>query len=110
MFDLDSSQVNPRINQGDISGGNDSQIASEQTTLAGATARQPSLSDDVGYSGQVNSEPGTGKHVGEASAELNASEIDILRNTPEELFFLRHYSECIAPWYGLLTIYCMIIG
>lgn len=29
------------------------------------------------------------------------SVINPLKDTQEELFLLRHYSECIAPWYGL---------
>lgn len=87
---------------------NDIQIANGRIARGGIIGEQSSVFNDNGHLGQDDLNLGLDHHLGENPSDLDASGIEPLRNTPEELFLLRHYSECIAPWYGLLAIPCMI--
>lgn len=107
-FDLDSSRVDPSIDQEETPAGDDVQIASERISRGVTTAEQSSLFDGNGHSVQDNLNLGPNQYLGEEPTELDVSGIEALRNTPEELFLLRHYSECIAPWYCFFAIHCMI--
>lgn len=106
--DLESARVEQSIDQDETSAGNEVQIVNERIDRGGTTGEQSSLFNDNGHLGQGHLNLGLDHHLGEIASDLDASGIEALRNTPEELFLLRHYSECIAPWYGLLEIHCMI--
>ncbi|KAK7733831.1 hypothetical protein SLS63_004617 [Diaporthe eres] len=104
-FDLDTPRADPSIHQEETSAGNDVQIADERIAGTGTTAKQSSSFNDNGHLGQDNLSLEPDQNLGDDPAELDASGIEALRNTPEELFLLRHYSECIAPWMDLLYRY-----
>lgn len=99
-FDPDSPRVGPCVDPEGTLAGSDPQNAQEQTAPGGIPTRTASVFDEDGHLGHDSLDSVLEEHLGESSAELDASAIDALRNTPEELFLLRHYSERIAPWYG----------
>lgn len=106
--DLDSSRVEQSIDQDETSAGNEAQIVNERIDRGGTTREQSSLFSDNGHLDHENLNSGLDHHLRENASDLDASGIEALRNTPEELFLLRHYSECIAPWYDLLAIHYII--
>lgn len=93
------SRVNTSVYREETIDADNARNDSEPGTIDGAGEGQPSQATDDPHLEQDNLSVGFEVHLEGSPAQLEASAVDPLRNTQEELFLLRHYSECIAPWY-----------
>ncbi|KAF4895062.1 Transcription activator AMTR1 [Colletotrichum fructicola] len=99
------SRVNTSVYREETIDADDARNDSEPATIDGAGEGQPSPTTDDPHLEQDHLSVGFEVHLEGSPAQLEASAVDPLRNTQEELFLLRHYSECIAPWMDLLYRY-----